>query len=90
MRWSIPLELMDCIAGYEYSFQYSSISGLVPANTTMLLLVSVLAHSHNCRLPDIHTNVFITEIAHLIVMEFIPARVLQICISEILLHLTRT
>ena len=38
VKWSIPPELMDCIAGYEYSFQYSGVSGLLPANTTMLLL----------------------------------------------------
>ena len=38
VRWSIPLELMDCIAGYEYSFQYSGVSGLLPANTKMLSL----------------------------------------------------
>ena len=38
VRWSVPPELMDCIAGYGYSFQYSGVSGLLPANTTMLLL----------------------------------------------------
>ena len=38
VKWSIPLELMDCIIGYEYSFQYSGVSGRLPANTTMLPL----------------------------------------------------
>ena len=37
-NWSIPLELMVCIAGYDYAFQYSGVSGLVLANTTVLLL----------------------------------------------------
>ena len=38
LKWSIPPELMDCIAGYEYSFQYSGVSGALPANTTTLSL----------------------------------------------------
>ena len=38
VKWSIPPELMDCITGYEYSFQYSGVSGVLPANTNMLSL----------------------------------------------------
>ena len=38
IKWSTSPELMDCIAGYEYSFQYSGVSGVLPANTTMLSL----------------------------------------------------
>ena len=38
VKWSIPPEIMDCITGYEYSFQYSGVSGILPANTTTLSL----------------------------------------------------
>ena len=38
VEWSVPSELSQCIAGYEYSFEHSGISGVLPANTTMLPL----------------------------------------------------